>query len=129
MSVSANEFFDQSQRLIDSANEIDLRCAVSRGYYSAYHVALITAASLSLDEFKSSGVGAHEQLIRKFESKGPGLKNIARRLRDKKRVRCVADYQLEEKVTKEEAQLFIVEVGILIADLERLGRIAAAEVN
>ncbi|MBI6605161.1 MULTISPECIES: hypothetical protein [Pseudomonas] len=122
MSVSADEFLILGRRLLEGENEIDFRSAVSRGYYSIYHVAQETANRLALPCGVRRDVGAHEQLIARFETKGPGLKKIARRLRDKKRTRCVADYQLGEVVTKDEARLFVAEVERLAQEIDAIGR-------
>ncbi|ROL94152.1 hypothetical protein BK636_02035 [Pseudomonas chlororaphis] len=107
---------------MDGSCEIDYRSAVSRGYYSVYHVAQETADRLGLPCADRRDVGAHEQLISRFEAKGPGLKKLARRLRDKKRIRCVADYQLNEIVTKDEARLFVAEIERLAQDIDAIGR-------
>ncbi|HBK47902.1 MAG TPA: hypothetical protein DDZ74_00760 [Pseudomonas sp.] len=122
MSVSPNEFLAQSRRFLDGQSEIDYRSAVSRGYYSAYHTAEEAAERLALPHSERRNIGAHEQLISRFEATGPGLKRIARRLRDKKRLRCVADYQLDEMVTRDEAKLFIAEVETLAKDIDAIGR-------
>lgn len=122
MSVSADEFLIQGRRLLEGENEIDFRSAVSRGYYSVYHVAQETANRLALPGGVKRDVGAHEHLISRFETKGPGLKKLARRLRDKKRIRCVADYQLDEAVTKDEARLFMAEVERLAQEIDAIGR-------
>lgn len=122
MSVSPDEFLVQSRRFLDGRSEIDYRSAVSRGYYSAYHTAQEAAERLALPPTERRNVGAHEQLISRFEANGPGLKRIARRLRNQKRLRCVADYQLSEMVTKHEAELFVTEVEILTKDIDSIGR-------
>ncbi|WP_146603155.1 hypothetical protein [Pseudomonas sp. 2848] len=122
MSVSADEFLIQGRRLLNGADEIDFRSAVSRGYYSIYHVAQEAADRLGLPNSGRRDVGAHEQLISRFETKGPGLKKLARRLRNQKRIRCVADYQLDEVVTKDEARLFVAEIEKLAKEIDSIGR-------
>lgn len=122
MSVSADEFLVQGRRLLGGDCEIDYRSAVSRGYYSVYHIAQGAAERLGLPCSGRRDVGMHEQLISRFESKGPGLKKLARRLRDKKRIRCVADYQLDEMVTRDEARLFVAEIEKLAKEIDAIGR-------
>ena len=121
MSVSSNDFLIQGLRLLKGECEIDQRSAISRSYYAAYHAALQAATRLRLPPGDRSDVGAHERLIRKFEGQGKGLKKIARSLRDKKRMRGVADYQLEELVLLGEAEMYVKEVRMLATELNRLG--------
>ncbi|MBC2680626.1 hypothetical protein [Pseudomonas baltica] len=120
MSVSAEDFLSQSGTLCESADEIAFRSSISRGYYAAYHKAEIAAQDLQLPVIKRVDGGVHEQLIRRFEGVGPGLRKIARRLRDRKRLRAMADYQLSEEVSREEAQLNLLEVTRLMSDLDRI---------
>lgn len=122
MSVSADEFLAQGRRLLGGDCEIDYRSAVSRGYYSVYHIAQETAERLGLPCAARRNIGMHEQLFSRFEARGPGLKKLARRLRDKKRIRCVADYQLDEIVTRDEARLFVAEVEKIAKELDAIGR-------
>lgn len=121
MSVSPDEFHDQAVRLVSQKSEIDSRSAISRSYYSIYHRAVEAAVSLGLPECEKRDAGAHERLFRRFESQGKALKKIARRLRDKKRVRGMADYDLDEDVPVSDAETYIREARLLVADLERLG--------
>ena len=121
MSVSTDDFLEQAFRLMEGANEIDHRSAISRGYYAAYHSALETAARLCLPSTQRSDVGVHEKLILRFESQGKGLKKIARRLRDNKRARAAADYDIRDILPISEA-IFTVKLSrILVEDLTRLG--------
>lgn len=122
MSVSAEDFLAQSVRLLDGDSEIDFRSAISRAYYCNYHTALDAARRLGLPIATSRDCGLHEQLIQSYEAQGKRLKIIARQLRDKKRARAVADYQLDELVPKEEAQLYLKESKTLTAELSRLGQ-------
>lgn len=120
MSVSPNEFHDQAVRLVIQKTEIDSRSAISRSYYSIYHRAVAAAQSLALPECKKPNAGVHERLFLRFEAQGKALKKIARRLRDKKRVRGMADYDLDEDVPVSDAEIYIREALLLAADLERL---------
>jgi uncharacterized protein (UPF0332 family) len=127
LSVSCEDFLSQSKRLCESQDEIDFRSSISRGYYSVYHSASQTAQRLRLPESKRTDVGVHERLISRYEGLGPGLRKIARRLRDRKRLRAMADYQLSEQVLPGEAALSLLEATRLIADLNRIG--ASTEAN
>lgn len=121
MSVSPDEFHDQAIRLVSQKTEIDSRSAISRSYYAIYHRAIDAAQSLGLPESEKRDAGAHERLFLRFEAQGKALKKIARRLRDKKRVRSMADYDLDEDVPVTDAETYIREARLLAADLERLG--------
>lgn len=121
MSVLPDEFHEQAVRLVSQKSEIDSRSAISRCYYSIYHHAIEAAANLRLPECGKRDAGAHERLFLRFEAQGKALKKIGRRLRDKKRVRSMADYDLEEDVPVSDAETFIREARLLTADLERLG--------
>ncbi|MBX8534522.1 hypothetical protein K5D33_07265 [Pseudomonas cichorii] len=122
MSVSHKEFHEQAIRLVSENSEIDNRSAISRSYYAIYHCAIETAARLALPECEKRDAGVHERLFLRIESQGKALKKIARRLRDKKRVRGVADYDLEEDVPVSDAEIFIRDARLLMADLEKLGQ-------
>lgn len=119
--MSPEDFLSLSKRLCESQDEIDLRSSISRAYYGAYHAACDTAMRLQLPEAKRYDAGMHERLISRFECNGPGLRKIARRLRDRKRLRAMADYQLGEQVTREEASLNALESARLVQDLTRIG--------
>ena len=122
MSVSTEDFLAQASRLLGGEGEMDRRSAISRGYYAAYHCALSAAKRLSLPEAERRDVGAHEKLIGRFECQGKGLKKLARRLRDNKRARSVADYDIGDLIPSGEAVLTVRSSRILAADIDRLGR-------
>lgn len=124
MSVSTDDFLEQAFRLLEGANEIDHRSAISRGYYAAYHRALETAARLCLPGTHRNEAGVHEKLILRFEAQGKGLKKIARRLRDNKRARAAADYDIRDILPASEAALAVKLSRILVEDLGRLCTIA-----
>ena len=130
MSVLPDDFFEQGKRLLSGLSEIDRRSAISRCYYAVYHGAVAAAARPELPEAAKKETGSHEQLIRRFEGCGKkGLSKLARRLRDKKRVRGLADYDLDELVHVSDAEFYFREARLLIEDIERLGpkRLEAAE--
>jgi uncharacterized protein (UPF0332 family) len=120
MSSSINDFIDQSLRLLAGNHEIDYRSAISRSYYGAYHSAESTADRLELALSSKNYVGAHEKLIDRFEAQGKALKKIAKRIRSRKLMRSMADYQLDESVLRDEAALEIKEAKQLIIDLNAL---------
>lgn len=121
MSISPRSFLEQGFRLLAGSEEVDYRTAISRSYYAAYHTAVDTAERINLPQAGRRDTGAHEQLIARFESKGRGLKRIAQRLRAKKRMRAMADYQLDAFVLEGEAVLQMKEVQALVEDIESLG--------
>lgn len=121
MSVSADDFLAHGRDLLEKSHEIESRSAISRSYYAVYHAARCAADKLELSDRENRSVGTHERLIGRYESHGKGLKKLARRIRDKKRGRAVADYQLNAPVSNEEAELFVKEAENLMRDLQRLG--------
>lgn len=121
MSVSPKDFHEQAVRLAKQNLEIDSRSAISRSYYSVYHSAIATAKRLSLPKCEKRDVGVHERLFLRFEAQGKALTKIARRLQKQKRVRSMADYDLDENVPASDAETYIRETELLTADLERLG--------
>lgn len=126
MSVSADEFLAQSRRLLADGKEIDIRSSISRAYYSAYHCAEAAAGRMELPESARRNTGTHEKLFARFDGGGKRLKMLARMLRDKKRLRAAADYDLQESFESAEAVLHIREVESMIKELDRLGQSAIA---
>jgi len=121
VSVSSEDFLQQSRKLCELHAEIDFRSSISRGYYAVYHFAADTAQRLQLPDAKKMHVGVHERLISRFEAVGPGLRKTARKLRDLKRLRAMADYQLDEQVLREEAELCLAEASRLVEHLRNIG--------
>ncbi|MDZ5602610.1 hypothetical protein SJI00_07470 [Pseudomonas sp. RP23018S] len=128
MSVSPKDFHEQAIRLAKQNSEIDSRSAISRSYYYVYHCAVATAKRLSLPNCEKRDAGVHERLFLKFEAQGKALTKIARRLQKQKRLRGVADYDLDENVPACEAEIYLRETLLLTGDLERLG-LARQEAN
>ncbi|HDS1693839.1 TPA: hypothetical protein QEM72_004423 [Pseudomonas putida] len=129
MSVSTEDFLEQANRLLAGGNEIDRRSAISRSYYAVYHCALSAAERLNLPDAVRRDAGVHEKLIGRFETQSKGLKKLARRLRDSKRARGVADYDLDELVPVNEAALVVRGSQLLAADIDRLGRKSLEEIE
>lgn len=96
MSCSPDEFLSQAKRLSASAEEIDLRCAVSRAYYAALHWA--REVEHFCPPLQAGGVRGttHEAVIQRFlayTANKTAIK-IGYLLRDMRNRREAADYEL-----------------------------------
>jgi hypothetical protein len=107
---------------LPSANELDFRAAVNRGYYAAYH-----AARLFHENLESGGcpptrpVGLHERLYHQLTNptvSDAAMKTRSRQIglmgRDLKTHRTNADYELDETISKEDAAYVIEQAKALI---------------
>jgi hypothetical protein len=93
--MEPSEFIATAVRLSASNRESDLRSAVSRAYYGAYHVALdyVSRAGVSLP----TAADSHEKLVWCLEAGGHDLAaKVAVRLGLLRRDRNVADYDLRD---------------------------------
>lgn len=117
MSVCPEDFSSLARQLIEGGTEIELRAAVSRGYYALYHEAERTAVKLRLEDKQSRSAGAHERLFGRYEAQGKRLKVIAHLLRAKRRLRVVADYHLADEVDPSEAVQFLFEAERLAKEI------------
>jgi uncharacterized protein (UPF0332 family) len=95
MAVKPTDFFLFAAPLCESATEIDLRNAISRSYYGALHHARAKIDSKIGNGHIRYANGTHAQVIGCYEN-GPtdGHKKIAYLLRDYKRQREEADYDI-----------------------------------
>jgi hypothetical protein len=127
MSVTPEEFSDLATRLIANPTEIDWRGAASRAYYAAYHISK-AASSLCPDNshFAIEG-GTHAKLIDRFESwhhPDPEVrkksKRIAYILRDMKKTREHADYDIVRTLLKAESETKIKQVPLLKKALQEI---------
>lgn len=103
--------------------EAALRCAISRAYYAAYHL-----AKRLLDEnqipISREGRGPHENLWETFK-KGPDdtWKDIAKSGKRLKNKRTDVDYELKRKSIqkwREEAELSVTTADEILSDLEKI---------
>ncbi|MGL4861289.1 MAG: hypothetical protein ACRC5A_16455 [Enterobacteriaceae bacterium] len=109
MAVTPHDFLQSAEKLNDPECEITLRNAVSRAYYSAYHLTLqkVEKASVTLPGHVKGGV--HKRLIELFKCRDAGRvcdgltdiqqKEIAELLDSAKKLRVKADYKLHLHLT------------------------------
>lgn len=112
MSITPDDLLNEARNHADRAEEIGLRTAVSRGYYSGYH-RVLTVSHLcpeppSLPPSRSEG--SHASLIRRFESvpknyQGAALaRQVAALLARGRALRVAADYKLDQTVGSNDAR-------------------------
>jgi uncharacterized protein (UPF0332 family) len=100
MSVNYTDFLESAKALEAGASEIDIRNAISRSYYSAYHRAYPISILLANGKPDIAG-GSHKQLIQRFkdvENSSPlrrSAAGIAYTLEILRNERCNADYLID----------------------------------
>lgn len=107
---------------LPSANELDFRASVNRGYYAAYHAARIFHENLESGGFPpTANVGVHERLYHQLTNptvSDAALKTRSKQIglmgRDLKTRRKNADYELDETVSKEDADYVVGRAAVLI---------------
>ncbi|EUC94734.1 hypothetical protein [Providencia alcalifaciens] len=118
MSVSSNDFLNIAESCIANENgEIGYRNAISRGYYAAYHSAVSCLNDGKLPRYngkesKNVKGGTHAKLSYYFENDAANdlpyekekLELIGVQLRMLHKLRVNADYRIEKKIDKVDAQ-------------------------
>lgn len=129
MSILAADFLAVAQSLLDADGEPNLRSAVSRSYYGALHEAITTANELNLPHVDKPNSGTHQLLtLRLKNANGKTLTKLAARLLTAKLVRCQADYDLKDDISRQEAALNVKKCHDLISDLQRMRNAARVSV-
>ena len=113
MSITPDDLLNEARNHADRPEEIGLRTAVSRGFYSGYHRAL-TVSHLCPEPpslLPSRSERPHAALIRRFESvphkNFPGsalARQIAAFLAKGRALRVTADYNLDQTVCSNDAR-------------------------
>ncbi len=109
MSIKYSEFLDVAARLSASANEADLRSAVSRAYYSVLHgtISALPPGREPKDDYSGSSHDAVIGEARGYGNANPPLpgRSAAIRVADKlsrlKAKRRKADYRLTEDINSQ----------------------------
>lgn len=112
MSISYEEFLTSAKALAENPKslEIDLRNAVSRAYYAAFHAC---NSSVNLKEYENTG--SHENLIRSMlDSSDNELVALGLQLRKCKIKRHKADYKLNQSVLIGETNQVITECSKIL---------------
>lgn len=118
MTISALDFLKSIEKIPENTSslEIDLRNAVSRAYYCAYHACL---PNFHVTHHENCGL--HEDLIESMlDSNIESVKTIALQLRKCKVKRVKADYLLDRNLFVNEAQQVIKEVQKITESIDLL---------
>lgn len=118
MSINHEEFLLASEKIIQNPKsiEVDLRIAVGRAYYAAYHACLD-----SIPLHQHSGVGAHETLIRSMlDHNDEKIRALGLQLRKCKVKRTKADYKLSQNILIGEANQVFDECKIIRDSIDNL---------
>jgi len=109
MTVSASDFFESAQAMLANGSNIDLRNAISRSYYAAYHDAIRVADQFCEDVNSNSRMGSHERLSERFKGCAAFQKGKAwaYTLQYLKMWRHKADYHLNDKVSQTDAETHV----------------------
>jgi uncharacterized protein (UPF0332 family) len=101
--MNPRDFLTQAQRLVALTGEEDWRSAVSRAYYSAFHVAREFMESLGFTVPQADR--AHGYLWLRLQNCGEAsLEQLGRDLQDLRRQRNYADYDLNRTYRQSDAQ-------------------------
>ena len=102
MSVTPNELLEAAKALGRGDSEVDWRNAASRAYYAAWHRCLPIGRSVGL----SAERGVHRQLIETLEQdRNMTLRSLGYILRQCRKLRVKADYEIETDFSPEDAQV------------------------
>lgn len=109
MSVKPEDFLTMAEQLSENGpSAMEIRCAISRSYYSMYHKALSTIDS---EPIRYTSKGCHAGLIEYLQTDAKNretieflqLKRLSFMLNDQKKKRITADYFLEDELTERHA--------------------------
>ena len=127
MSITAEDFFTLAVRLTSAASETEWRSGVSRGYYACFHLARKASDSFPDNAHFDIKGGTHARLIDKFQTyrpfstpEGKKARQIAYVLRDLKKRRERADYDISLHLSQEEAKTAVEMVRQLQTHIEEL---------
>lgn len=128
MTVKPRDLLDQALALQSGAGEANARLAISRAYYAALHrvIEILPDESKKADDEGNTHARVIAAVERLAKSVTPGRQaaiQIARALRQLRRARVLADYELDQVLPPTELELSIGRVQLvfdLCADVERL---------
>jgi uncharacterized protein (UPF0332 family) len=114
MSVYSKDFLNKAeQSRLDEEQEISLRCSIRNAYYAAYHRA---HELLNNEPVVYGNCGVHQSFIAYLGEEAHrheenlernALKRLALKLGQMKAARVVADYDLEDTVNKDLADIIL----------------------
>ena len=134
MPITPHDLKDFAERIAQSADETQLRAAISRGYYAAFHAVLPLAARLPesgkclagrryvshremyerLVEWRTGAV--HPMLSRMIATKGV----LARAIDVSRFAREKADYRLEDTIRYADAQSQLERTALILRSMAQL---------
>jgi uncharacterized protein (UPF0332 family) len=123
MSVDFDDFLKSAELLFNNpdSKEIDFRNLISRSYYALFHLSREISKTLPVPTGKPSRQGSHEEVIFKFEKHtNTSIKQLGYTLRQRKKVRCKADYDIHEHIMPLEAEQHLLAVKNALKKLEQL---------
>lgn len=132
MPVSSQEFFEEAEKLNDTAaTEFHFRNAASRYYYALFHKALELAKSEALIEGEappdSTAESTHKALRSFYEycktddvDKRRNFRFLKLKLQLSHRERCAADYDLEEDFSVDRLNLHVKNCASAIERIQQI---------
>lgn len=144
MAISSADLYQFAKQMaVDSSGETQLRAAISRAYYAAFHAAepfaemlprsavcpasvyRVTHAELieRLREWKVDGINSD---LSQFAASKSQLWRTVEAARD---LRIKADYRLSSAITLAEAQTAIARVGLVLRHMELIDEVMKADPN
>ena len=125
--TSAQEFVEYAESVVardkSAVSSVEIRSAVSRAYYGAYHACLQFEASLAIVGRESNRRGGiHEKLLQRLgnpdSSLSDAIKLISRKLsallRQSREEREHADYHLDIEYSIEQAKVAVIEARKIV---------------
>ena len=117
MSVTPNELLEAAKAIGGGDAEVDRRNAVSRAYYAAWHRCQPIGQSVGLSA--PPGGGVHQQLIDTLEQdRNMTLRSLGYMLRQCRRLRIKADYEIESDFSPEDARIALTQSGKILNKAE-----------
>ena len=134
MTITVEDLLNVSESLLQGQSEAEWRSGTSRAYYAAYHECKLGASELpDTSHFDLRG-GTHARLIDQFHSyrtpgspEGKQSRKIAYILRDLKRRREDADYEIMITLPKSKSETALLMSRALGAEVEALRSLIAKQ--
>jgi uncharacterized protein (UPF0332 family) len=93
--MSGDDFFSLAQQLATGSSPAEMRSAVSRAYYSAFHIGLDLLEAVGIQV--SRGAACHSQLPQILQNgDDDAMKKIGSKLDTLRGIRNIADYKLQD---------------------------------
>jgi uncharacterized protein (UPF0332 family) len=127
MSVQPSDFSQIATTLANGSTEIEWRVSASRAYYASFHTA--QAAVDLCPNNNHLSMGSHERITDRFLLHGVNsAKSISYMLQAMKKIRHIADYEIEDAFQKELAikQISSMEgLNLKLIEFDRTYRLSA----